>query len=106
MAGTSPAMTRKKPTVLTEPAYRSAHAGYEFCNLQILQHRRGGLQLGMPIGAAFERKLVAAPLLHVPIFVDMRGRPGLVGRDASLRQRQRKQRRAGERRHRMHRAEL
>ena len=47
--------------------------------LRILQHRRRRLQLGETVGATFERELVAAPLLHVPILVDMRGRPGFVG---------------------------
>jgi hypothetical protein len=45
-----------------------------------LQHCRRRLQLGETVGAAIERKLIAAPLLHIPVLVDMRRLPGLLSR--------------------------
>src|SRR5689334_5542459 len=72
---------------------------------QRLQHACGGLHLGLAIGAALERELVAAPLRHVPVLVHMRGRPGVHDGKLTGEERQRDQRRAGERRDRMRRAE-
>ena len=53
----------------TSGRIRWLNPGYVFC-----KHRRRGLQLGVAVGAAFQGQLVAAPLLHAPIFVDMRRR--------------------------------
>ena len=44
------------------------------------EHRRRRLQLGEAERAALERHLVPAPLLHIPILVDMRRLPRRVGR--------------------------
>src|SRR5690606_27532115 len=51
--------------------------------------------------AAAEGLLVRAPMLDLPVLVDMGERPGAVGVDDVLGERQRQQRRAGERRHRV-----
>ena len=39
------------------------------------QHQAGRLHLGEAEGAALERERIAAPEVHVPVFVDMRGAP-------------------------------
>ena len=53
------------------------------------QHGDGGLKLGIAVGAAVERGIVAAPLRHLPILVHMRGGPGGVGLERALGERQR-----------------
>src|SRR3984893_13242556 len=63
-----------------------------------LQHRRSRLHFGEARGAVLERELVAAPQFHIPVLVDMRRRPGRIDRQPTARERDRKQRRAGQRR--------
>src|SRR5262245_38468122 len=68
---------------------------------QQLHHARRRPHLGLAIGAALERDLVAAPLRHVPVLVDVRGGPGLRDRKPAGEESERNQRRAGERGDRM-----
>jgi hypothetical protein len=53
--------------------------------LQKAQHRCRGFEFGETEGAAFERERITAPLLHVPILVDVRRLPGFLDRQASPR---------------------
>ena len=69
------------------------------------KHRNRRVELGAAIGAAFERRIVAPPLRHLPVLVDMRGGPGGLGVERVVRERQRQQRRSGERGDRRHRAQ-
>src|SRR4029077_14741849 len=62
-----------------------------------LQYGGGGLHLGETRRAALERKLVAAPEIHIPVFVDMGRRPGHIDGEDAPRERRRNQCRAGER---------
>src|SRR5215831_6027758 len=67
-----------------------------------IEHPRGGLHFGEPRGAALAREFILAPPLHVPVLVHMGGRPGGGRRKRAGRERERDQRRAGERRERVH----
>ena len=66
--------------------------------LQKAQHRCRGFEFGETEGAAFERERITAPLLHIPVLVDVRRLPGFLDRQASPRQGESNERRAGERR--------
>src|SRR4051794_22227901 len=63
------------------------------------------LHVGEAGGAARQRNLVAAPQLHVPVLVDMRGGPRVIDAKLTRRERKRDQRRAGERGDEVDRAE-
>src|SRR5215213_9611830 len=61
------------------------------------EYRYGGLHLQEARGATLYREFVAAPEVHVPVLVDMRGGPRLLGSELLRRDRERDERRAGER---------
>ena len=62
------------------------------------QYRRRRLHLGEALGAARRAQARRGPTAHVPVLVDVRGRPGLVELKPAVRERKRDQRRAGQRR--------
>ena len=68
-----------------------------------LQNGHGGLEIDQPGGPAGRDFVVDAPFFDVPVLVDMGGGPDLVGIAHAVQQRQRQQRRAGQRRHHMQR---
>src|SRR6266849_325560 len=63
------------------------------------------LHFGKAKGAALERERIAAPLLEIPVLVDMGGLPCVLDTQPPAQHRERQQRRAGQRRHRMQRTE-
>src|SRR5262249_35134090 len=69
------------------------------------EHRRRRLPLGEARGAPCARELAAAPQLHIPALVAVRGRPALLERPRAALERERDQCRAGERHHGMPRPE-
>src|SRR5215475_9032343 len=60
------------------------------------EDRRGSLHILVMNRTALEREFVAPPEIHVPIFVDMRGRPGDLKRKRIARQGKRDQCRTGQ----------
>ena len=50
-----------------------------------LKDQAGRLHLRQSARAALERKLVAAPEIHIPVLVDVRGTPGLLGGKPAVR---------------------
>src|SRR4051812_4126094 len=60
------------------------------------QNQRGRVEFLAAEGAAVGCLLIAAPEIHVPVFVDMRRRPGLVRRETAGGQGQCEQRGAGQ----------
>ena len=55
------------------------------------QNGDGGGKLGMTVGAALKRGVIAPPLRHLPVLVHMRGRPGGLGLERATLKRQRQQ---------------
>src|SRR5262249_17858980 len=65
---------------------------YPPCSLLHAKHHRRDLHLAEEGGAALPGERIAAPEIHIPVLVDVRGRPCFVDRQRTGRQRQRDQR--------------
>src|SRR3954451_16711529 len=81
------------------PMARSVSSGYGGLRGRTAQHARRRLHFGEAIGAPLERELVPAPLQHVPILIDVGGRPGFVQRQRAGGESERNEGRSRQRRH-------
>src|ERR1700758_4523798 len=70
-----------------ETPSRKGLADAEFGLVWLIPQRRKDrgrrIEFPLPIGSAVERQLVAAPVLHVPVLVDVGRGPGVFGREVA-----------------------